>query len=333
MADNSGLSPSKVKCDFCDRVFNCDLDVSRHLFSHSHRTNRENFISLCRAEETIVEKDIPKNLTQVFKALNIRTVKDLTDLADKGYFKADDEDTVEIASKLAKVLLVSLVVYNTRNLPESVRDIFLQKLKEADNESTRNDKKSPVKERPSPDPSVPRATPNTQPTPATSTSQAARASVSQVNRQTSQAQSVPRVPKVSQKAQAPKATKPVQASHVQPATKPTEVPQPSQAPRNRPRPLSKQVPHSAGVSPPQQRQAPNPRSRPNIPITSSAEPLATPNPHRVSKSTAPPPSKQNPPSVSDSDRDHTTKKCNLTPQQGSTYVPQLAIIKIEPKDD
>lgn len=108
--------PPNTKCEFCDVSFNCDLDVARHLGSPSHRTKRDEHLSLSNKQDKVVEKNIPKNLKKVFELLKLRSAGDLRDLAEKDYFDTPDDKTSDIARMLVVKLTAAKFKYDSRNL-------------------------------------------------------------------------------------------------------------------------------------------------------------------------------------------------------------------------
>lgn len=115
----------RTKCEFCDVTLTSDLDVTRHLASALHRTKKAEHLSLISNQDRLVEKEIPKNLKQVFELLKLRSGKDLIDLNDKDYFESPDENTAEIADDLSSVLLNSIVKFETKHLKPEERKMYL----------------------------------------------------------------------------------------------------------------------------------------------------------------------------------------------------------------
>lgn len=118
-------------CDLCNINFKCDLDVSRHLYSESHIKAKTEFERL-NDQHRRVDKDLPRSLTQILKSLKLRSVKNLQDLTDKGYFEIRDEETANIAHKLAFYLTRAVVKYSSKELPEETREQLLSAFKESE---------------------------------------------------------------------------------------------------------------------------------------------------------------------------------------------------------
>lgn len=133
MPDNTNF---RFHCEICDVHFNCDLDVSRHLHSESHIKQRDDHERL-HQQPKISEKDIPKTLRQVLRALKLRSVRDVRDLADKGYFEIRDDLTADIADRLASYLTRAVISFDSENLPENTRKLFLKQFEEK--EETENE--------------------------------------------------------------------------------------------------------------------------------------------------------------------------------------------------
>lgn len=115
-----------VKCEFCDTTLKKDLDVSKHLTSSPHGKKLEEFVSTLNPHDKVVEKNTPKNLTKLLQTLKLRSVKDLKDLTDKGYFDLVDEKLTSVAEELIIVLTKSLIEYETKDQPEQIRNNFLE---------------------------------------------------------------------------------------------------------------------------------------------------------------------------------------------------------------
>lgn len=123
------IFPQKTRCEFCSINFKCDLDVARHLNSPTHRTKRDEHLSLLNKADKTLEKNIPNNLKKVYDSLKVRTVKDLHDLADKDYFSIPHESFMSIYDSLVDKLFASVVNFETKNLKDtSFRDKLLQTL-------------------------------------------------------------------------------------------------------------------------------------------------------------------------------------------------------------
>lgn len=124
----SSTNYPKTKCEFCNIILKSDLDVSKHIFgSSTHKMNVEKFISTQDLQNKNNDKNLPKNLASVFKnSIRIRSIEDIKDLADKGYFdiKAGDDETANIANTLAKVILKSIVEFESKAFPEH-RDFIM----------------------------------------------------------------------------------------------------------------------------------------------------------------------------------------------------------------
>lgn len=123
-----GSAQVPTKCDFCDLHLKTDNDISRHLSSDSHRSKIAQFLSLQNLNTKSVQKEVPKNLVQVFQALKLRSDRDARELADKTFFKIYDDAIAEIAMELNKSLFKSLVEFETRSLPPGVRTAFINAL-------------------------------------------------------------------------------------------------------------------------------------------------------------------------------------------------------------
>lgn len=127
--DSTITFPQKTSCGFCSVSFKCDLDVARHLNSPTHRTKRDEHLSLLNKADKTLEKNIPTNLKKVYDSLKVRTVKDFHDLADKDYFSIPHESFMPIYDSLVDKLFASVVNYETKNLKDtSFRDKLLQTL-------------------------------------------------------------------------------------------------------------------------------------------------------------------------------------------------------------
>lgn len=114
--------PQKTKCEFCNVNFKCDLDVSRHLASPTHRTKRDEHLSLLKRQEKTLEKRSPKSLKMVYDALKLRTARDLQDLVDKDYFVFPNESTTKIAEVMVRRLSLAVFKYETRNSKETYKE-------------------------------------------------------------------------------------------------------------------------------------------------------------------------------------------------------------------
>lgn len=122
---------SAFRCDFCDITLKSDLDVSKHLVTQRHLAKRDEFLCLQNPHDRIVQKELPRNLPQVYTTLKVRSVRDLKDLADKNYFKIppNDVNLCGVAKELSKVLLKRMAMYelqSCRHYPQEVIDQILE---------------------------------------------------------------------------------------------------------------------------------------------------------------------------------------------------------------
>jgi hypothetical protein len=129
------------KCEFCDITLKSDLNVSRHLVSQTHRDNVKKATDLHPLEKSNL-KDTPNNIVKVFETLKLRTVKDVRDLADRGYFRIPENSPgiLSVADGLVYVFLKCIAEHKTRNLPQQARKIVMdsfEKVKDEPRESKR----------------------------------------------------------------------------------------------------------------------------------------------------------------------------------------------------
>lgn len=125
------VSFPKTKCEFCDVIFKCDLDVSRHLHSEVHMKNVDKFVSLrpTTANNKQIQKEVPKNLSAFFEnSIKVKNIKDIKDLGDKGYFNINPNDngsTAQVADGMAKALLKAVVEHESKVLPTNLRQTVI----------------------------------------------------------------------------------------------------------------------------------------------------------------------------------------------------------------
>lgn len=140
-ADRYAFRP--IKCDFCDMTIRNDLDLSKHIKSQSHNSNKKKFIDEKYRDDAYVEKRKPKNLAQLYEALRIRNVRNLQDLADKGYFEIKNEGLCEVAESLARTLVYASLRFESLRMPEEiqrrVKDL-VHAMKEDENRNAPKDK-------------------------------------------------------------------------------------------------------------------------------------------------------------------------------------------------
>lgn len=104
-------------CEFCDMTLKSDLDVSKHLVTQLHSSKRDEFLCLQNPHDKAVQKELPKNLSQVYTTLKIRSVRDLVELADKNYFKISTKDAnvCGVAKTLSTILLKRMSMFELQS--------------------------------------------------------------------------------------------------------------------------------------------------------------------------------------------------------------------------
>lgn len=97
------------------------------MVSQTHRDSVKKAVDLHPLERSNL-KDTPNNIVKVIESLKLRTVKDVRDLADKGYFRIpkNSPGLLSVADRLGKVLLKNLIDHRTRNLKPKLKAIVMQ---------------------------------------------------------------------------------------------------------------------------------------------------------------------------------------------------------------
>lgn len=141
MSEQQTTNFPRTRCEFCDITFKCDLDVSRHLNSPTHREKREKFIPYSNpAKVQKTQKEVPKNISQLFeRSIKVKNMKDIRDLADKGYFqiKTHDHAVCDVAQALAKKLMQNIVKFESKPFPD-LAAMFENAFKSPDNVEANN---------------------------------------------------------------------------------------------------------------------------------------------------------------------------------------------------
>lgn len=156
-----------TKCEFCDITLKTDLDASKHLISSRHKENLDKFISLNPLDDTIAQRNAPRDICGVFTTLKLRSSRDVRDLADKGYFNIakDDEDTLQVAMEMARVMLKCSVEHTLEDFPKEQKEVLdhldklnKEKAKQKETPATNHVAPTPVRVQAPRQPDTPRPT-------------------------------------------------------------------------------------------------------------------------------------------------------------------------------